>query len=344
MKKILIGFSNTAGLCSRYKKAFEELGYEADFYSYSRHQFGYTSDKMLKKSNIRILSYFINSIYCIKFLIKYDYFILISGESLFNNFLDLRLYRLFGKNTMAIFTGCDIQQPELIKANKKIQYSACHNCPVEYMNFVQCDPLKKIVHTRMVEQFFDVIICHYINSDSLKREYQHIYVPINIEELSRYKKTVKNKIPIVLHAPSNTQYKGTPHLIDAVNKLENEGYIFDFKLIQNVPIGELYEEISNADLVVDQLIQGWYGLLPMEAMTLGKPVICYLREELLLKLPNSCPIINANPDTIYDILKFCLENKDYLLERGKSGSEYVERFHNSIEIARSFISYFEAID
>lgn len=343
MKKILIGFSNTAGLSSRYKKAFQEIGYVTDFYSYSRHPYGFSSHKMLRKYNNKLLSYISSSIYCLKFLIKYDYFILISGAHLFNNFFDLKLYRFFGKKTMVVFTGCDIQQPELIKANKSIIYSSCHNCPEEYMKFVQCEPLKKIVQTRLIEKYFDVILCHFLNSDSLERQYHHIFVPIDTEELSKYINKTKNKIPIILHAPSNLQYKGTSYLKIAVEQLKNEGYVFEFRLIQNVPIEQLYEEISKSDLVVDQLIQGWYGLLPMETMAMNKPVICYMREELLSILPNDCPIINANPETIYYVLKFCLENKDYLLERGKAGKEYVERYHNSKDIAKSLISYFDEV-
>lgn len=343
MKKILIGFSNTAGLSSRYKKAFEEIGYVTDFYSFSRHPFGYSTHKMLRRFNNKLLNYINSSIYCLKFLIKYDYFILISGANLFNNFFDMKLYRFFGKKTMAIFVGCDIQQPELIKANKKINYSSCQNCSEEYMKFVNCEPLKKIVQTRLIEKYFDVILCHFMNSDSLERDYHHLVVPINIEELSKYINTTKNKIPIILHAPSNTQYKGTSYLITAVEQLKNEGYVFEFRLIQNVPIEQLYEEISKSDLVVDQLIQGWYGLLPMEAMAISKPVICYMREELLSKLPYDCPIINANPETIYNVLKFCLGNKDYLKERSRAGREYVKHYHNSKDIAKSLISYFEEV-
>jgi glycosyltransferase involved in cell wall biosynthesis len=341
VKKILIGFSNTAGLSSRYKKAFEEIGYVTDFYSFSKHPFGYSTHKILRKFNNRLLNYISSSIYCLKFLIKYDYFIFISGAHLFNNFLDLRLYRFFGKKTMVIFTGCDVQQPELIKANKKIAYSSCHNCPEEYMKFVQCEPLKKIVQTRLIEKYFDVIMCHFMNSDSLEREYHQVFVPIDIEALSKYINTAKNLIPVILHAPSNAQYKGTSYLKSAIERLRNEGYVFEFRLVQNVPIEQLYEEIGKSDLVVDQLIQGWYGLLPMEAMAINKPVICYMREELLSKLPNDCPIINANPETIYNVLKYCLDNKNYLQEKSKAGSEYVKRYHNSIDIAKSLISYFE---
>ena len=61
---------------------------------------------------------------------------------------------------MVIFTGCDVQQPELIKANKKIAYSSCHNCPEEYMKFVQCEPLKKNCSNQIDRK---VLRCDYVS-------------------------------------------------------------------------------------------------------------------------------------------------------------------------------------
>src|SRR6058998_2007963 len=36
---------------------------------------------------------------------------------------------------------------------------------------------------------------------------------------------------------------------------------------------------ETADLLVDQLLTGWYGAVAVEMMALGKPVVCYLRED-----------------------------------------------------------------
>ena len=38
--------------------------------------------------------------------------------------------------------------------------------------------------------------------------------------------------------------------------------------------------IRESDVVIDQILMGTYARLAIESMALGKPVICYLREDL----------------------------------------------------------------
>ena len=61
----------------------------------------------------------------------------------------------------------------------------------------------------------------------------------------------------------------------------------------------MLKEINNADLIVDQLIIGWYAMFAIESMALEKPVICYLREDLAIFIHKkiliceNLPLINA---------------------------------------------------
>jgi hypothetical protein len=64
--------------------------------------------------------------------------------------------------------------------------------------------------------------------------------------------------------------------------------------MSNEAARRIYEK---ADLLVDQLLAGWYGGVAVEFMALGKPVVCYLRESDLRFLPEAMrrqiPIIRA---------------------------------------------------
>ena len=66
--------------------------------------------------------------------------------------------------------------------------------------------------------------------------------------------------------------------MEAADRLQREGVPFDLELIENLPNAEATRRYRDADLVVDQLLAGWYGGFAVEAMALGKPVIAYLRE------------------------------------------------------------------
>ena len=54
--------------------------------------------------------------------------------------------------------------------------------------------------------------------------------------------------------------------------------------------------LAGCDLVVDQLHMGWYGLLAIETMAEGKPVVSYVRDDFHGHAPG-LPVVNATPDT-----------------------------------------------
>ncbi len=56
-------------------------------------------------------------------------------------------------------------------------------------------------------------------------------------------------------------------------------------MIENLTHEEALNEYSKIDVLVDQLLAGWYGGLAVEVMSLGKPVVAYIREEDLDFIP-----------------------------------------------------------
>ena len=79
---------------------------------------------------------------------------------------------------------------------------------------------------------------------------------------------------MILHAPSSRRRKGTEHVIAAV-----EGLDADLEIVEGLHHDEAFERFRNADIVVDQLNAGWYGLFAIECMALGKPVVTFLHDE-----------------------------------------------------------------
>ena len=80
--------------------------------------------------------------------------------------------------------------------------------------------------------------------------------------------------PLIVHAPSSRRRKGTEHVVAAC-----EGLDADLELVEGLHHDEAFERYRAADIVVDQLNAGWYGVFAIEAMSLGKPVVTFLHEE-----------------------------------------------------------------
>lgn len=119
----------------------------------------------------------------------------------------------------------------------------------------------------------------------------------------------------------------------AVKQLKSQGYNIKLFLVENTPHKEALEYYKQADIVIDQLLIGWYGMVAQECMALGKPVCVYLREDLEGYIP-SHPMLNTTRDNIVNNLKQLIEDAALRANLGEKGRIYVEKVHNSARIAQ----------
>lgn len=146
----------------------------------------------------------------------------------------------------------------------------------------------------------------------------------------------------VVHAPSRRGVKGTEQVLSVVDKLRSEGIQIELRLVENVPNEEAREIYKWADVVIDGLKMGWYGVLAVEAMALGKAVICYIRDDLKHYLPYPLPLAVANPDNLYHVLKDLVFHPEEVCSLGKRGRQYVEELHDAEKVTDILLKIYEA--
>jgi glycosyltransferase involved in cell wall biosynthesis len=133
--------------------------------------------------------------------------------------------------------------------------------------------------------------------------------------------------PVVLHAPSSRRRKGTEHVIAACERLPVE-----LEIVEGLRHDEARRLYERADIVVDQLNAGWYGLFAIEAMALGKPVVTFLHDEAVRRSEEAfglrVPIVSATADTLLDRLRPLVESADERRRVGAESRAYVERVHD----------------
>jgi glycosyltransferase involved in cell wall biosynthesis len=141
----------------------------------------------------------------------------------------------------------------------------------------------------------------------------------------------------ILHAPNHRSIKGTQYFIDAIDELRREGIAVELILAERLPNEKIKELIRTVDVIADQLIIGWYAMFALEALAEGKPVLCYLRDDLLrfyidvgLLRPGEMPIIRCDISTIKQKIRELAMNREQLSAIGQQGRLFVER-HHSIE-------------
>ncbi|MBM3676819.1 MAG: glycosyltransferase family 4 protein [Actinobacteria bacterium] len=148
-----------------------------------------------------------------------------------------------------------------------------------------------------------------------------------------------SEAPLVLHAPSHRGVKGTRHVLEAVRTLEQEGVPFRFRLVERVSHAEARRLYEQADLLVDQLLVGWYGGLAVELMLLGKPVVAYVADADLARVPDEMrdglPVVRAEPSSLTGVLRTLLTERRHELPRlGQRSRAWAERWHDPVAIAR----------
>jgi glycosyltransferase involved in cell wall biosynthesis len=147
----------------------------------------------------------------------------------------------------------------------------------------------------------------------------------------------------VVHAPSDRSRKGTEALLAAAGRL---GGLVELELVEGKSRAEARAALERADVVVDQLLVGWYGGVAVEAMALAKPVVAYVEPRDLERVPPELraelPIVGARERTIEMVLReLATSRKHELTELGRRGRAFVERWHDPGTIAARVVADYE---
>jgi glycosyltransferase involved in cell wall biosynthesis len=151
----------------------------------------------------------------------------------------------------------------------------------------------------------------------------------------------------VAHAPSKRAVKGTDAVLAAIESLRSRGVAIELDLIEGVPNREARLRYAAADVVIDQLRIGWYGMLAIEAMALAKPVVVHLDEQAATETEEAfgleLPLVRASETTLADVLAGLVEQRDSLPELGRRSREYAERVHAHTKVARHVLEIYERV-
>lgn len=326
-------------------RAERKLGIESDVMVFKSRWFEYQSDINLHLENrsfpvkvLKVLQFFRKSIN------NYDVFHFNFGQSLIDypysfNYLDLPLLKRLEKKVIITFQGCDMRRRNYNLDNFDI--SCCKEC-----DNISCGKYddKKAARLQEALKYADRVFV--LNPDLMHYSPRLEFMPYASVDPNEWvlkydvKKNEGDDEIKILHAPTSRSMKGTKYVLEAYDKLKRKGYPVKLMLAENIPHTKVKEYYSQADIVVDQLLAGWYGAFAVEAMALRKPVLCYLRQcdlDKYILFKNKIPIVNTTSDTLYDMLVELIENPKLRRDIGEKSRKYVEDVHDPMKIARKLI-------
>ena len=158
--------------------------------------------------------------------------------------------------------------------------------------------------------------------------HQRVYVVPPAIRLPAYEgaSAEAGKTFVVAHLAADDA-KGGEFIEKAIARLRSEGHDVRCDRISGLGHADAFMRIKKADIVVDQLFHGSYGLAAVEGMALGKPVLSHLRADLVPKSNGELPIVSANPATIYRQLLALLQDKKRRRSLGEQGRLFAEKHH-----------------
>lgn len=329
-----VDIAGQAGILSRAQK---KLGFKSDVAIFNQTQFMFECDINLKlDEKPKILSLFFRLIFFLHSLFKYDIFHFHCGISLLPKNFDLYLLKIFKKRTLMHYWGSDIIQSDIA---------------VNYTHFTSAD-LKKIYpdlnnqerreHLNRIKSLVNkCLVCEYSLSVYAK-EYTIVRLAVDVHSIPYIGPVNNGERVVLMHAPSKRDVKGTHHILEVVQNLKREGYDIELVLVENTPHQDAMKIYQTGDIIIDDILEGPYGVFAIEAMALGKPVIAHIHERLIPFYPD-IPIVNTSPETLCNNLKNLIKNPEFRNELGKKGRRYVEKNHDSRIVAQHLIDLYQSI-
>lgn len=175
----------------------------------------------------------------------------------------------------------------------------------------------------------------FVTTPDLLEDVDGVWLPavVDLPRWEALKEAFTESTPTILHLPSRSRLKGSEYIDPILRRLETEGKIRYLRPADRVQATDVVSLIEQADIVIDGIVIGAYGVMSCQALAAGRLSIANLAE--LGPLGEHCPIVSADPGSLDSVLRDLLEDRESWKERAEAGREYVGSYHSGSYTADS---------
>jgi hypothetical protein len=109
-----------------------------------------------------------------------------------------------------------------------------------------------------------------------------------------------------------------------------------------VPHAQVPELVASADVVVDQVMTGSYGVAAVEAMAAGRLVVGNVAPEVRALVPDPVPVVDAPPERLESVLRQILSDPSSYHATAVEGVQFAHRWHDGRAAALALDTHFLA--
>jgi hypothetical protein len=268
--------------------------------------------------------------------------------------LGLSILRSLGKKIIYLPSGC--RDEELRSQFELLDDGAvCGNCGFSD----QCSDgnilpnLKRAMRYAHLSVGLGFLETSYLKVEHLR--YKSIdldrWKPVEITPASSLRKIrVLHSHALETRNTKDRNIKGSPIIIELMRKIERELPNVEFVEVTGLTTREMLEEQQKADIIVDQLHYGHWGSSGVEALALGKVLVCYLRPEwsknFLGSFPDvkHIPIIQADIHNFYDVMMDLLQQPEKIAILKKESRAFAEIHYQPQSNVQELVRVFKGLD
>jgi hypothetical protein len=133
--------------------------------------------------------------------------------------------------------------------------------------------------------------------------------------------------PVVVHIPSNPFLKGSAAADAALRRLHDAGRI-EYRRLEGIAPGRVPGLVADADVVLDQLVLGCYGVMAVQAMCAGRLVVAHVAEHVRARLPAGLPVVESGPADVEAVIDQVLAERERYRSMAAEGPGYAAELHD----------------
>ncbi len=142
---------------------------------------------------------------------------------------------------------------------------------------------------------------------------------------------LQQAVPIVVHAPSRAGLKGSEVADAVLGRLHREGLV-EYRRLDGIAHGDMHDVYRGADIVVDSLRMGGYGVAACEAMAAGRVVLSYVNERsravVEAEVGEQPPIWPADAASLESAVRAVVADREAARSLAARGPAFVRRLHD----------------
>lgn len=354
--KILHLPNNVAGFSSGLAQGERALGHDSRVLAMNRSRFGFAADERLDIEDMGRVGRFAAYVKTFaRVRSGYDLYNFGFGSSLWHfphrglYLLDLPFYDRRAKKIVT-YQGCDARQKFPTMKRKEQAGDLIAACFEKDCYGGMCNSGRKDLERRKgiekAARHADHLFA--VNPDLLYflPPEKSSFLPYAISDFhelpSRRGPFFAGGITHVVHAPTQRDVKGSRYILRALEELKDEfGERLRVTVIEDMDRAKALSIFVTADLLIDQVLVGWYGAVAVEAMKMGVPVACYINDRDLdfvpLEMARELPFLRITPFDIKERVREFLTNRDMAPELARKGLNYVMRWHEPAAVAKQVL-------